>query len=155
MQKKNQESRQLNKLQFIVNDGIVYNKRDMLTLLRDLGHVIYYEFIGGRVAGKGRGYIMRVSASSEEPTLFLSGRIYINVNVFDYLKFKKMKGAEKTLFELYGSDRVIKLIPDDNSRSQPPLSQSLFADKLMELGIVADEPWDSAEEGEDTLEEAH
>ena len=127
-------------LQFIVNDGIIYNKRDMLTILRDLGHVIYYEFLKGKIVEKGRGYIMRVCANSEEPTLFLSGRIYINVNILDYIKVKKVKGEEKTLFELVSGDRVIKLLPDDNPRAHPPLSQSLFADKLLELGIVAEEP---------------
>jgi hypothetical protein len=152
--KKFKEDKQANKIQFIVNNGIVYNKRDMLTLLRDLGHVIYYEFQKDKVCGKGRGYIMKVAANSEEPTLFLSGRIYINVNVFDYMKVIKMKGQEKTLFELYSGDRVVKLVPDDSLKTQPPLSQSLFADKLMELGIVAEEPWDTGEDNEEGLEEA-
>lgn len=144
------KSKQLNRIQFIVNEGIIYNKRDMLTLLRDLGHVVYYEFLKGKIASKGRGYIMRVCASSEEPTLFLSGRIYINVNVFDYMRVKKAKGQEKTLFELHGGERIIRLLPDDSPKSHPPLSQSLFADKLMELGIVTEEPWESTDEGEDS-----
>ncbi len=135
-----------NRVQFIVNDGIIYNKKDMLTLLRDLGHVVYYEFIRGKVVAKGRGYIMRVSASSEDPTLFLSGRVYINVNVFDYIRLTKIRGQEKTLFELHSGDRVINLLPDDNPRAQAPLSQSLFADKLMELGIVAEDQLENPEE---------
>jgi len=140
--------KQMNRVQFIVNEGIIYNKRDMLTLLRDLGHVMYYEFSKGKIVSRGKGYIMRVCSNSEEPTLFLSGRIYINVSIFDYIRVNKVKGQEKTLFELYSGDRVIKLLPDDHPRNQPQLSQSLFADKLMELGIAADEPWDSAEEDE-------
>lgn len=149
MNSKDKNLKRFSHLQFIMNEGIIYNKRDMLTLLRDLGCVIYYEFLNGKVTEKGRGYIMRVSANSEEPTLFLSGRIYINVNVLDFIKVKKVKEQEKTLFELYINDRVIKLLPDDNPRNQPPLSQSLFADKLIELGIVADEQWDKGEEGDE------
>jgi hypothetical protein len=136
-------------MQFIVNEGILYNKRDMLALLRDLGHVIYYEFQKGKVTSRGRGYIMKVCANSDEPTLFLAGRIYINVAMFDYVNVKKVKGQDKTLFELHSGDRILRLLPDDAPRSQPPMSQSLFADKLMELGIVTDEPWDSNDDSED------
>lgn len=141
------KNKQVNKIQFIINDGIVYNKRDMLMLLRDLGHVVYFEFSNGKPAARGKGYIMRVSANLEEPTLFLAGRIYINVNVFDYIKLAKVKGQEKTLFELHSASRTIRLLPDDNPRNQPPMSQSLFADKLMELGIVAEDPWDEDDGG--------
>ena len=144
--RENFKSKQSQRTQFIVNEGILYQKRDMLMLLRDLGHVFYYEFQSRKVSSKGKGYIMRVSANSEEPTLFLAGRIYINVNAFDYLRVKKVRGQEKTIFELVSGDRVIKLLPDDNPRAHPPLSQSLFADKLLELGIVADEPWDRRED---------
>lgn len=132
------EGRSKNKIQFIVNDGILYNKRDILMLLRDLGNVIYYEVKSGTVVNKGRGYIMRVSSSSEEPTLFLAGRIYINVTVFDYMRVHKVKGSDRTMFELFGGDRVIKIIPDDK-QGQAPLPQSLFADKLIEFGIMSDD----------------
>lgn len=147
------QSKEKNKIQFIVNEGILYNKRDILMLLRDLGNVIYYEVENGSVVNKGRGYIMRVSASSEEPTLFLSGRIYINVTVFDYLRVQKVKGSDRSMFELYSGDRIIKIIPDDK-HGQAPLSQSLFADKLIEFGIMSDdEPLDQEDYdglGEDT-----
>ena len=132
------EGKAKNKIQFIVNEGILYNKRDILMLLRDLGNVVYYEVKDGGIVNKGRGYIMRVSASSEEPTLFLSGRIYINVAVFDYMRVQKVKGSDRTMFELYSGDRVIKILPDDK-HGQTPLSQSLFADKLIEFGIMSDD----------------
>jgi len=131
------EGKRKNKIQFIVNEGILYNKRDILMLLRDLGNVVYYEVKEGNIVNKGRGYIMRVSANSEEPTLFLSGRIYINVTVFDYMRVKKIKGSDRTMFELFGGDRMIKIIPDEK-RGAGPLPQSLFADKLIEFGIMSD-----------------
>ena len=62
--------------QFIVNNGIVYNKRDMVTLLQDLGNVSYYELVDSKIVSQGKGYIMRLCCNSEEPTLFLQGRIY-------------------------------------------------------------------------------
>lgn len=128
-----------NRLQFIVNNGIVYNKRDILMLLRDLGNVAYYEIFRGRVINKGKGYIMRVCANSEDPTLFLSGRIYINVNVLDYMKVKKVKGSTHTLFELISGEKVIKLVPDESSKLQPAAAPSFFAEKLMELRMPGDE----------------
>jgi hypothetical protein len=147
MNDKHKETKRPDHLQFIVNEGIIYGKRDMLTILRDLGYVVYYEFDGVKILGKGRGYIMKVCANSEEPTLFLAGRIYINVNILDYIKVGKVKGQDKTLFELHSGDKIIKILPDDNPRREPPLSQSLFAYKLIELGIVTDEPWDREEGG--------
>ncbi|MCX5725665.1 MAG: hypothetical protein NT030_00530 [Candidatus Saganbacteria bacterium] len=136
------------RLQFIVNDGIIYNKRDILMLLRDLGNVAYFETFKGKIVNKGKGYIMRVCANSEDPTLFLSGRVYINVNIFDYMKVNKVKGGAQTLFELINGDRVIKLIPDESAKLQAIASPSLFAEKLMELRM----PMDDILPGEDTDE---
>jgi len=109
-----------NNMQFIVNNGIVYNKKDMLMLVRDLGKVSYFEMVGGRVVNKGKGYILRVCSNSEEPTLFLAGRIYINVGNFNYLKLRKLKDVENTLFELIGEERTIKLVPDLSEKPQIP-----------------------------------
>ena len=105
------------KMQFIVNNGIIYNKRDMLMLIRDLGKVSYFELAAGKVVSKGKGYVMRVCANSEEPTLFLGGRVYINVGSFNYLKLKKIKDADNTLFELVGEERTIKLVPDTSEKT--------------------------------------
>lgn len=118
-------------IQFIVNNGIIYNKKDMLMLIRDLGKVTYFEIIGGKVTNKGKGYVMRVCSNSEEPTLFLAGRVYINVGSFNYLKLKKIKDADNTLFELVSDDRAIKLVPDTSEK--PMLSPDELADSFIEL----------------------
>lgn len=123
------------KNQLIVNNGIVYNKKDMLMLLRDLGNVNYYELVGGQLSEKGKGFIYRVCANSEEPTLFLSGRIYINVNSFDFLKLSKVKGGSNTLFELVSDERTIKIVPSLADVSNHPIIKGSFADKMAELGI--------------------
>lgn len=119
------------KMQFIVNNGIVYNKKDMLMLIRDLGKVSYFEFIDGKVASKGKGYVLRACANSEEPTLFLGGRIYINVGSFNYIRLKKIKESDNTLFELVSDERVIKLVPDITEK--PVFADQEFSDNFIEL----------------------
>jgi len=108
-----------NDIQFIVNDGIIYNKRDIMNILWDLGYITYFEAEGDNVTNKGKGYIMRVSANNEEGTLFLNGRIYINVNSIDYLKVRKIKDFT-TLYELHCDKRIIKLVPDHKKHPMPP-----------------------------------
>jgi len=118
-------------VQFIVNNGIIYNKKDMLMIIRDLGKVSYFEIVGGKVVNKGKGYVMRVCSNSEEPTLFLAGRIYINVGSFNYMKLKKIKDADNTLFELVSDERTIKLVPDTSEK--PMLSPEDLANSFIEL----------------------
>jgi len=120
-----------NIMQFIVNNGIVYNKKDMLMLIRDLGKVSYFELVNGKVVNKGKGYVLRVCANSEEPTFFLAGRVYINVGSFSFMKLKKIKDADNTLFELVSDERVIKLVPDMTDRR--PMVAGDFSDNLIEL----------------------
>jgi len=119
------------KMQFIVNNGIIYNKKDMLMLIRDIGKVTYFEIVGGKVVHKGKGYIMRVCSNSEEPTLFLGGRIYINIGSFNYLKLGKIKDADNTLFELVSEERTIKIVPDISEK--PVLMPEDIADNFIEL----------------------
>ena len=118
-------------VQFIVNNGIIYNKKDMLMLIRDLGKVSYFEIVSGKVVNKGKGYVMRVCSNSEEPTLFLAGRIYINIGSFNYMKLKKIKDADNTLFELVSDERTIKLVPDTSEKQL--LSPEEMAESFIEL----------------------
>ncbi|MCX5749472.1 MAG: hypothetical protein NTZ10_04440 [Candidatus Saganbacteria bacterium] len=123
-------------LQFIVNDGIIYAKRDIMNLLWDLGFVTYYEVEGERVVNKGKGFIMRVSSNSEDPTLFLNGRIYINVSSVDYLRVKKIK-EDQTLYELHSTNRIIKIIPDTKKQAYPPFRY--VADTMVGMGVIGEE----------------
>lgn len=119
-------------LQFIVNNGIIYSKREISKLLWDLSFVAYYEVSKGKVVNKGRGFIMRVSANNTDPTLFLNGRIYINTNSFDYMKVKSA-GKNLTMYELYGDDRVMKIIPDLKKNQFP--STNIVAQTLSGFGF--------------------
>jgi len=132
---KEKKDQKQQKLQLIINEGIIYNKKDMLMLIRDLGNVNFYEIVGGQIVNKGKGFIYRVCISSEEPTLFLSGRIYVNMNSFDYLKLSKIKGSNNTLFELVSEERTVKLVPSLADKTSHPLIRGTFADKMAELGM--------------------
>lgn len=121
--------------QFIVSNGIIYNKRDMMKLLWDLGHVVYFEIAKEKILDKGKGFIMQVSANSEDPTLFLGGRIYINVNSFDCLRVRKIKDS-LTIFELHSKDHLIKIVPDLKKQQYPPYRYS--AEPFIGLGIMGD-----------------
>ena len=132
MQEKDKE-----KLQIIINDGIVYKKKDMLLLLRDLGKVSYYEITGRRVKSLGKGYIMRLCCNSEEPSLFLNGRVYINVSAFDYLKLRQDGKKENTVFELYNEERIIRLVPQENVKPFSQIEKDLFGEKS--IGFLGDE----------------
>lgn len=123
-------------LQFIVNDGIVYNKRDIMYLLWDLGFITYFEVEGEKVLNRGKGYIMRVSANSEDPTFFLNGRIYINVAAIDYLKVRKIKEFS-TMYELYCDKRIIKIIPDNKKQVHPPFRY--IADAMVGIDVMTEE----------------
>jgi hypothetical protein len=140
IQSKQMQRRNINteQNQFIVNKGIVYNKRDILMLLRDLGFVTYREVVKNKILEDGRGYIMRVYANSEEPTLFLNGRIYINVWSFDYLKLSKAGDKENTLFELCNEQRIIQIVPEETSRSFPAVSKEVLADRVLGLERLGD-----------------
>lgn len=121
--------------QFIVNEGIIYNKKDIMRLLWDLGHVIYLEAYDEKILNKGKGFIMQISYNSEDPTIFLGGRIYINVNSFDCLKVKKIKDS-LTMYELYNEDRIIKMIPDIKKQPYPPLRH--ISDAMIGLGVMGE-----------------
>ncbi len=126
----------IKEIQFIVNEGIIYSKKDIMRLLWDLGYIAYFEIRDGKVIGKGKGLIMRVSENSDDPTLFLNGRIYINVNSVDYMSVRKVKES-MTLYELHCGDRVLKLVPDMKKHAMPALRY--VTDPVMGLDILTEE----------------
>jgi hypothetical protein len=130
------ENRGKRESQFIVNEGIVYSKKDIMVLLWDLGYVSYYEVEGESILHKGKGFIMRVSLNNEDPTLFLNGRIYINVNNIDYMRVNKLKDS-LTLYELHYENHVIKIVPDTKKQAYPPYRY--IADTMVGLGVMEEE----------------
>ncbi len=95
----------------LVEQGIIYSKRDMIRILRDLDRVLYLDLIDNASVANGEGYVVEVYANSFDSTLVFNNRLHINVNSFDFLKITTQ--PEK-LVELISGHRVIKLRPLTN-----------------------------------------
>ena len=100
-----------NQISCLVDAGIVYSKRDMVRVLRDLDKVQYVDLIDNIAVAQGEGYIVEVCANSFDSTLVFNHRLHINVNGFDFLKIRS--NPEK-IVELISGQRVIKLKPLTN-----------------------------------------
>lgn len=97
-----------NQISCLVNYGIVYSKRDMLRILRDLDYVEYVDLIDNLTVAKGEGYVVDVYSNGFDSTVIFHNRIHVNVNGFDFLK---IRSEPEHLVELISGHRVIKLKP--------------------------------------------
>lgn len=98
-----------NQIPCVIDNGILYNKKDMLRILRDIGHTRYIEFNDGEIKNSGEGYIVSVVMNSYNGNIIANKRIYLNVNGFDYLKLSKEDGYVN--FDLVNDPIVLRLIP--------------------------------------------
>ena len=100
-----------NQISCLVESGIIYSKRDMIRILRDLDRVSYTDLIDNLSVASGEGYVVEVYANSYDSTLVFNNRLHINVNSFDFLKIISQPGK---LVELISGHRIIKLKPLTN-----------------------------------------
>ena len=100
-----------NQISCLVEQGIIYSKRDMVRILRDLDRVLYVDLIDNASVANGEGYVVEVYANGFDSTLVFNNRLHINVNSFDFLKISSQ--PEKAV-ELISGHRVIKLKPLTN-----------------------------------------
>ena len=100
-----------NQISCLVDYGIVYSKRDMIRILRDLDRVEYTDLVDSVLVAKGEGYVIDVYANSFDSTLIFNNRLHINVNGFDFLKITT---SQKKIVELISGHRTIKLVPLTN-----------------------------------------
>ncbi len=100
-----------NQISCLVEQGIIYSKRDMIRILRDLDRVCYTDLIDNLSVAQGEGYVVEVYANSFDSTLVFNNRLHINVNSFDFLKITTQPDK---LVELISGHRVIKLRPLTN-----------------------------------------
>ena len=100
-----------NQISCLVEQGIIYSKRDMIRILRDLDRVLYVDLIDNASVANGEGYVVEVYANSFDSTLVFNNRLHINVNSFDFLKITTQPDR---LVELISGHRVIKLKPLTN-----------------------------------------
>lgn len=109
-----------NQISCVVNSGIVYSKRDMMRVLRDLDYVEYTDLVDNIVVAKGEGYVIEVYANNFDSTLVFNNRLHINVNGFDFLK---LKTNQRKIVELISGHRLIRLMPLTNTSSKTTYSQ--------------------------------
>ena len=100
-----------NQLSCLVEQGIIYSKRDMIRILRDLDRVLYVDLIDNASVANGEGYVVEVYANGYDSTLVFNNRLHINVNSFDFLK---ISSQPERLVELISGHRIIKLKPLTN-----------------------------------------
>ncbi|MEM6837913.1 MAG: hypothetical protein AAF609_13770 [Cyanobacteria bacterium P01_C01_bin.120] len=95
---------------YLVDQGIVIRKSDMLRLLNDLGQVAYTDVHEKSVLNQGTGYVMDVFAEPEASTLVANQSLYLNVYSFDYIQLEKLPN-EQACFKLFQDNRCLQLIP--------------------------------------------
>mgnify|MGYP001582953807 CR=1 FL=1 len=113
-----------NNIPCIVDNGILYNSKDMQRVLRDLGHVSYFQIIDNEIKGSGEGYIVSVVANNSSANMIVNKRLYLNVNGFEYLSIKTENN--QAIVELVEQFRTIRLIPLTN-----PLSEELNTNDIV------------------------
>jgi hypothetical protein len=143
-----------NQIPCIVDEGIVANRRDMVRILRDLGHVRYQDMLDGRLRTEGEGFVTSVFSNQNGATIFVNKRLYINVNSFDYLRLGKTED-DGAAIDLVDEARTVRLLPLSDPLLdrqglvvEPALVQSaggfgrIFEDGLAEVYLDedADEP---------------
>jgi hypothetical protein len=104
------EREEKNQIQCIVDEGIVVSRRDMVRILRDLGHVRYTDIVEEKVRTQGEGYVTSVFSNQKGSTIFVNKRLYINVNGFDYLRLSKLED-DTAAIELIDDRRTVRLVP--------------------------------------------
>ena len=100
-----------NQISCLVEQGIIYSKRDMIRILRDLDRVCYTYLIDNFSVAAGEGYVVEVYANGFDSTLVFNNRLHINANSFDFLK---ISSKPEKLVELISGHRIMKLKPLTN-----------------------------------------
>lgn len=105
-----EERESRNRIPCIVDEGIIANRRDMVRVLRDLGHVRYTDMIGDEVRAAGEGLVSQVFSHESAATIVANRRLYVNVNGFDFMRLTR-GGEHAVAFELVFEARTLRLEP--------------------------------------------
>jgi hypothetical protein len=142
------EREERNQIPCIVDDGLVVNRKDMVRILRDLGHVKYTDILDGQVRTEGEGFIYSVFANYNRSTIFVNKRLYINVNSFSHIRLSKLEDGQAAI-DLVEDERVVRLLPQTDPlqerqrfMAEPVLvpNDRIFAEDLAE--VYQDEDYD-------------
>lgn len=120
-----------NQLQCIVDEGILYNHKDMARILRDLGHVRYLDIHAGTERTSGDGYVMAAHPHPQSATIIVNKRIYINPRSFDYLQLGR-DSLGHSVIDLVEGDRTLRIIPlsEPSPKQVETVSESYQAELL-------------------------
>lgn len=102
-----------NNIPCIIDNGILYNPKDIQKVLRDLGQVAYSYIINEQVKGLGEGYIVSVVANNSSANIIVNKRIYINVSGFEYMQLRQEES--QAIIELISHDTILQLVPVANT----------------------------------------
>ena len=105
-----EQREQKNRRQCIVDAGVLYHRRDMARILRDLVRVRYVDLNGGEVAASGEGQVVSIFASDDSSTIVFNERIYLNLNTFEYARLGKDPDGASCI-DLVDEHRTLRLIP--------------------------------------------
>lgn len=105
-----EERESRNRIPCIVDEGIIANRRDMVRVLRDLGHVRYADLVGDEVRASGEGVISHVFSHEAAATIVANKRLYLNVNGFDFLRLARV-GEDGAAFDLVCEERTLRIEP--------------------------------------------
>lgn len=87
-----------NQIPCIIDQGVVFNKKDMCRILQSLDRIQYTEVLQDSQASEEiitrEGVIVDVFEDDTQATIFFNRRIYLNVNSFDYLKIVYIYNVE-------------------------------------------------------------
>ena len=109
-----------------INEGTIYQKKDMLRALETLENLKYKYIINGKAVREGRGAMLKVFASRQSATLVINNCVFINVLSFDYLNFQS-DAAGKTNVELVGEGRTLRLESIDEEIKIPSTNREILA----------------------------
>ncbi len=125
----------------IVDAGVLYHRRDMARVLRDLVRVRYVDLSAGEISASGEGQIVSLFASQSSATIVFNERIYLNLNTFDYARIGKDPDGASCI-DLVEADRVLRLIPlpweafdAPTSLGQRPATASAVLDRWFGDGV--------------------
>ena len=112
-----------------VNDGIIYQKKDMLRILSDLLFVRYEQYDSSDLKKSGEGRVFRVYNNTTNSSVLMNGRIYLNVNSFEYLQIHTDPNTNTSYFELFTPDFSIRIYPLDAEDKEVQWQMDTISDK--------------------------
>lgn len=114
-----------NNIPCIIDNGIIFNPKDIQKVLRDLGQVNYSYIINGQVKGSGEGYIVSVVANTSSANIIVNKRVYLNVNGFEYMQIKNEEN--QAFVDLISQDTILRFLPVNTNVEEIQNSEIILA----------------------------